>query len=101
MEIKHVAVIGAGTMGAGIASSVISAGFEVIMVDINDKILSKGKKTVEKILTKSVEKEKMSEQEKKDALKRIEYSSDINNVSSSELIIEAATENPQIKKNIL
>ncbi len=100
MEIQEVTVIGAGTMGAGIASAVLSAGFTVHMIDITEDFLAKGKKSVEKILARSVEKEKMTEAERAKALQNIHYCTDLTASSSSQLVIEAATENAEVKKKI-
>ena len=100
MEIKQVTVIGAGTMGAGIASAVISAGFRVNMIDISEELLAKGEKTAEKILARSVEKEKMTEEDKARALGNISFSTDMAIASSSQLVIEAASENIEVKKKI-
>lgn len=100
MEIKKVTVIGAGTMGAGIASAVISAGFSVHMIDITEDLLAKGKKSVEKILARSVEKEKITEAGRANALQNIHYSTDLTAASSSQLVIEAATENREVKTKL-
>lgn len=100
MEIQEVTVIGAGTMGAGIASAVLSAGFTVHMIDITEDLLAKGKKNVEKILARSVEKEKMTEAERASALQNIHYSTDLTAASSSQLVIEAATENREVKTKL-
>ena len=100
MEIKQVTVIGAGTMGAGIASAVISAGFRVNMIDISEELLAKGEKTAEKILARSVEKEKMTEEDKARALGNISFSTDMAIASLSQLVIEAASENIEVKKKI-
>ncbi len=98
MEIKHVSVLGAGTMGAGIASSVITAGFKANVIDINQELIDRGRKTVEKILARSVEKEKMSEDEKAAALAKISFSIGLDSAASSQLVIEAISENIEIKK---
>ena len=100
MEIQEVTVIGAGTMGAGIASAVLSAGFTVHMVDITEDLLAKGKKSVEKILARSIEKEKMTEAERAKALRNIHYGTDLTAASSSQLVIEAATENREVKTKL-
>ena len=100
MEIKQVTVIGAGTMGAGIASAVISAGFKATMVDISKETLNKGRKTVEKILARRVEKEKMTETDKAKSLGNITFSTDMAIASLSQLVIEVVTENIEVKKKI-
>ena len=100
MDIKEVTVIGTGTMGAGIASTIISAGFKANVIDISNELLEKGKKSIEKILARSVEKEKMTEDAKSKALANISFSTDIASASSSQLVIEAVTENIEVKKEI-
>jgi len=87
-------------MGAGIASAVISAGFTVHMIDITVDLLAKGKKSVEKILARSVEKEKITEAERANALQNIHYSTDLTTACSSQLVIEAVTENREIKTKL-
>ncbi len=100
MEIKEVAIIGAGTMGTGIASAVISAGFKAILIDVNEEFLKKAEKSVEKILSRSVEKEKMTEADKVSALGNISFTTNLNKVASSQLVIEAVSENTDVKKKI-
>ena len=100
MEIKEVTIVGAGTMGAGIASAVISTGFKANLIDISEEFLKKAEKTVEKILSRSVEKEKMTEADKARAIGNISFSTDLNKAASSQLIIEAASENTDVKKKI-
>jgi len=100
MEIKEVTIIGAGTMGAGIASAVIASEFQANLIDINDELLAKGQKTVKKILSRSVKKEKMTEEDKTKALANIRFTTNLDNASSSQLVIEAATENTEVKKKI-
>ena len=100
MEIKEVTIVGAGTMGAGIASVVISAGFKANLIDISEELLKKAEKAVEKILSRSVEKGKMTEADKACALGNISYRTDLNKAASSQLIIEAVNENIDIKKKV-
>lgn len=100
MEIQEVTIVGAGTMGAGIASAVISTGFKANLVDISEEFLKKAEKAVEKILSRSVEKEKMTEADKVRAIDNISYTTDLNKAASSQLIIEAASENKDVKKKI-
>jgi 3-hydroxybutyryl-CoA dehydrogenase len=100
MEIQEVTVIGAGTMGAGIVSAVITAGFKARLIDISEELLAKGKKTIEKILARSVEKEKITEEDKVRALGNLFFSTNLNDASTSQLVIEAVTENADVKKKI-
>ena len=88
-------------MGTGIASAVITSGFEACVIDIEPELLEKGKQKVDKILARSVEKGKMTPEEKGKALSNISFSTDMADASSSQLVIEAATENMEVKKSII
>ena len=94
-----IAVIGSGTMGAGIAQ-VLASHHDVIVRDIDPKALESALAKIKKGYEKNVAKEKMTEEEKDKALSRIKTSSDINDIKDCDLVIEAATENPTIKKAI-
>jgi 3-hydroxybutyryl-CoA dehydrogenase len=100
MEIKEVTIVGAGTMGTGIASAVISGGFKANLIDISEDLLKKAEKAVEKILSRSVEKEKITETDKVRALGNISYTTDLKKATSSQLIIEAVSENTDVKKKV-
>ncbi len=100
MEVREVTIIGAGTMGAGIASAVISAGFKANLIDISEELIKKAEKAIEKILSRSVEKEKMTEADKVRALANISFTANLNKAASSQLIIEAVSENTDIKKKV-
>ncbi|MTI71280.1 MAG: 3-hydroxybutyryl-CoA dehydrogenase [Firmicutes bacterium] len=95
-----VCVIGAGTMGSGIALVFAQSGYEVIMRDINDESLERGMKTINKNLSRSVKKERITEKEKDEILKKITATTDINALNDVDLVIEAASENMDIKKKI-
>jgi len=98
---KKVSVIGAGTMGNGIAHVFAQAGHEVTLIDISEKGLEKALQTIEKNLDRMVAKEKISNEEKTAALKRISTSTDLKSgVSKADLIVEAATENVDLKLGI-
>lgn len=100
MEIKTFGVIGAGQMGNGIAQVAATAGLQVIMNDIKDEFVEKGFNTIRKILSRSVEKGKIPEEEKEAILGRIKLSTDINDMKSVDFVVEAATENEAIKFSI-
>lgn len=95
-----IAVIGAGTMGNGIAQVCAAAGHDVVMRDIEQKFLDKGFSIIEKSLSKFVEKQKISEKEKEDILSRIQGTLDLQDIKDAEFVIEAATENLNLKKDI-
>ena len=94
-----IAVIGSGTMGAGIAQ-VLATHHEVIVRDIAPEALENAKNKITKGYEKNVSKERMTKEEMDKALANLKYSSDIEDVVDCDLIIEAATENPKIKKAI-
>jgi 3-hydroxybutyryl-CoA dehydrogenase len=100
MEIKTFGVIGAGQMGAGIAQVAAMSGLNVIMNDIKTEFVDKGQTNIAKILSRGVEKGKMSEDEKKAVLGRIKASIDLTDMASADYVVEAATENEKIKFQI-
>lgn len=100
MEIKQVAVIGAGTMGNGIAHVFAQYGYQVKLIDISQVFLDKAKATIEKNLTRQVTKGTLTEDLKQAALSRIGLSTEIKDAGSSDLVIEAATENFEIKTQL-
>jgi len=98
---KNIAVIGAGTMGNGIAHTFAQFGYKVKLIDISEENLSKGIATITKNLDRMVAKEKISEDEKKQTLENITvYTSIEEGVENIDLVVEAATENEKIKLNI-
>jgi len=100
MEIKHIAVIGAGTMGNGITQVCAVSGYKVTMIDVFPDALKKGLATIEKSLSKLAEKNKITAQQKDSALAAITTSGDLSAAASADFIIEAATENPDLKLKI-
>ncbi|MEC5424435.1 3-hydroxybutyryl-CoA dehydrogenase [Virgibacillus sp. C22-A2] len=100
MSIKKVMVIGAGQMGAGIAQSCAQSGFEVLLNDMNEEAIEKGLKNIEKLLTRAVEKERISEKDKKDTLNRLSPSTHLQDAQSCDLIIEAVVENMEVKTKV-
>lgn len=101
MSIHTVGVIGAGTMGNGIAQAVAGAGLQAILIDISEAAVSKGISTVSSSLDRLVKKEKISESDKADILSRIKGSTDYADLKAADLVIEAATENYDLKIKIL
>ena len=101
MTISTVGIIGAGTMGNGIAQACAVAGIDVVMVDISDAAVQKGLATVAGSLDRLIKKEKCTEADKAAALARIKVSTHYDDLKSAQLIIEAATENHDLKVKIL
>lgn len=99
--IQHVGVIGAGTMGNGIAQVCAVAGLQVSMVDISDEAVQRGIKTVSGSLARLVAKEKLSEADGAAALGRILGATDYAVLKKADIVIEAATENIALKLRIL
>ena len=98
---KNITVIGAGTMGNGITHAFAQNGFSVIMVDISQDSLNSAMKTIEKNLDRMLSKEKISLEDKKDTLKNISTSTSLeNSVLDCDLVVEAATENVNLKLKI-
>jgi 3-hydroxybutyryl-CoA dehydrogenase len=96
-----VGVIGAGTMGNGIAQVCAAAGLQVVMTDISDAAVQRGLATVGSSLDRLVKKEKMSAADREAALGRILGTSDKAKLANCDLVIEAATENEELKLKIL
>lgn len=100
MNIKKVMVIGAGQMGGGIAQVCAQAGYEVLLNDLKDNFLDRGIGVITKNLSRSVEKGRMTEEEKETALSKITRSTDLQDAANVDIIIEAAVENMTIKTDI-
>jgi 3-hydroxybutyryl-CoA dehydrogenase len=99
--IETVGIIGAGTMGNGIAQICAAAGLSVVMTDISDAAVARGLSVVDKSLERLVNKQKMSEADRAAALKRINGTTDKAKLANCDLVIEAATENEDLKVKIL
>ena len=99
MEIKKVMVLGAGQMGGGIAQVCAQAGLEVVLRDINDEFVTRGMKLIEKNLSRSVEKDRMTEDEKKAILGRFTTTLSLAAGKDVDLVIEAIVEDVKIKRD--
>lgn len=97
---NKIAVIGSGTMGSGIVQVLAQSGYDTIMKDISPVALEKGMKYIEKNFAKLVEKGKMTEEAKTEALARITATDNDEALKDADIIIEAATENMELKKKI-
>ena len=100
MAIKKIGVIGAGQMGHGIALVAAKAGFDVTLRDIKDEYVKNGLNKIEKFLNKSIEKGKMTDDEKKKILKNLNGTTKLEDLKDMDLIIEAIFENIKIKKEL-
>ena len=97
---KNIGVIGCGTMGGGIAQVASEAGFDVTVLEIEEKFLTSGMKKIDKFLSKSVEKDKITAQQKEEIIKRIKGTLNINDLAQCDLIVEAAIEDLQMKREL-
>ncbi len=100
MAIKTIGVVGAGQMGSGIAQVAATFNFHVIMSDISEALMEKGKSSISKSLDRMVQKERISSSQKKDIMARIEGTIDMGKMEEADFIIEAATENEGLKLGI-
>jgi 3-hydroxybutyryl-CoA dehydrogenase len=100
MDIKNVGVIGAGTMGNGIAQTFAVSGHAVVMTDISQPQVDRGLKTIDTSLDRLVKKEKMTAADKAAVVGRIKGASDMAAIKDCDLVIEAATENLELKRKL-
>lgn len=101
MDIQTVGIIGAGTMGNGIAQACAVAGLRAVMVDINDAAVQKGVATVGGSLERLVKKGKLDGADRDAALARIQGSTNHDDLKAAQIVVEAATENYELKLKIL
>ncbi|MBC8278287.1 MAG: 3-hydroxybutyryl-CoA dehydrogenase [FCB group bacterium] len=94
---NNIAVIGAGTMGNGIAHVMGMTGYKVTLIDIKQEFLDRALATIDKNLTRQVAKEKITEEQKLSTLSNISPSVNFDDVSGADFIVEAATENKEVK----
>jgi len=100
-SIQTVGIVGAGTMGNGIAQACAVSGLQVVMVDINDAAVQRGINTVSTSLDRLLKKDKITAADKDAALARIKGSTDYADLKAAQIVIEAATENYDLKVKIL
>lgn len=100
MQIQNFGVVGAGQMGNGIAHVAASTGFDVVLTDISQAQLDNAKATIEKNLGRMVKKEKITEAQALEAINRIVFATDTAALEGCELVVEAATENIDLKFRI-
>ena len=95
-----IGVVGAGTMGNGIAQTAANAGFAVVMCDVSQDLVNRGVANISKSLDRFVKKETITEDQKNQILGRIKTTTNVDDLKDCSLIVEAATENFDIKKGI-
>ncbi|MYM20833.1 3-hydroxybutyryl-CoA dehydrogenase [Brevibacterium sp. 5221] len=100
MAIERAGVIGSGLMGSGIAEVLARSGLDVVVRDISDEAVAAGRARIEKSFDKGVSRGKMTEDERSAALGRMAFTTDMAAMADRQLVIEAASENEEIKKSI-
>lgn len=100
MEVKKIVVIGAGQMGSGIAQVCAQSGYDVLLQDINQDAVDQGINSIHALLTRSVEKGRITDVEKDGTLSRLNTSTDLGDVYEADLVIEAVIENLDVKKEL-
>ncbi|MGH8752093.1 MAG: 3-hydroxybutyryl-CoA dehydrogenase [Burkholderiales bacterium] len=101
MEIKKIGVIGAGTMGNGIAQVFAACGFEVKLLDVSDAALQRGMHAISDSLERLIKKERISAADKTATLKRIAVTTDVQQFAAVDVAVEAASENLELKLKLL
>src|SRR5689334_17639381 len=101
MEIKTIGVVGAGTMGNGIAQVCAQAGFAVIMNDREDPFVQRGLGTIQKSLARLADKGKFSAEERDQIYGRLTPSTNLEDLAAADLVIEAVFEDFEVKKDVL
>ncbi|MFH1034771.1 MAG: 3-hydroxybutyryl-CoA dehydrogenase [Pseudomonadota bacterium] len=100
MEVKTIGVVGSGQMGNGIAQVAAAAGLSVIMNDIKDEFVQRGRGTIESSLGRLVKKEKLTQAQASEIMARIKPSVSLDDMAAADFVVEAATENVQLKLDI-
>ncbi len=100
MSQQPIGVVGAGTMGQGIAQVLVTSGFDVKLFDVAEEQLTRARAAIDKGLAKRVAKEKLSDDDKQAALARLATSASLDDLKDCEIIIEAAPEQPELKEKL-
>jgi 3-hydroxybutyryl-CoA dehydrogenase len=97
---KKIGIVGAGQMGNGIAQVAASSGFQVVMTDVSSQSLEKGMQTISGSCDRLIKKQSLTEEQKKEILSRINTSTELKSLADCDVVIEAATENIDLKLKI-
>ncbi len=100
MEIRRVGVVGLGTMGAGIAQVSVQSGFETVGREVSDELAERGRATVERYLDRGVEKGRLSQPERDEAVGRLTLTTDLADLAGCDLVIEAVLEELDLKREL-
>ena len=97
MQISNIGIVGAGTMGSGISQVAALTGYDIVMQDVSDEVTSRGLITIDKSLQRLVDREKITADAKDAAIRKISTTTDLSDLADCDLVIEAATENMDLK----
>jgi 3-hydroxybutyryl-CoA dehydrogenase len=100
VEVRRVGVVGLGTMGAGIAQVSVQAGFETVGREVSEELAERGRSTIDHYLSRAVEKERMTQEDKDAAVQRLSLTTDLGNLTDCDLVIEAVLEELDLKKDV-
>jgi 3-hydroxybutyryl-CoA dehydrogenase len=100
VEIRTVGVVGLGTMGAGIAQVSLQSGFETVGREVNDELAERGRATIERYLSRAVEKGRLNQEERDAALGRLSLTTDLGELAECDLVIEAVLEELELKREV-
>jgi 3-hydroxybutyryl-CoA dehydrogenase len=100
VQIERVGVVGLGTMGAGIAQVCVQAGVETVGREVNDELAERGRATIDHYLGRGVEKGRMTQEEKDEALGRLTLTTDLADLADCDLVIEAVLEERDLKREV-
>lgn len=95
-----IAVVGAGTMGAGIAESAAVAGLSAVVLDVQEDALARGRKTIERDLERRVQKRRISDDERREILGRVSMTTAVKDCADAPLVVEAVVENMEVKRKV-
>jgi 3-hydroxybutyryl-CoA dehydrogenase len=98
--VKMIGVIGGGQMGSGIAQLTAMHGIDVVLVDVNSQALSTASSSISSSINRLVSKSQLSQDTASDAFKRLRFSTDLNDLSLADFIIEAIVESEDVKKSL-
>ena len=100
MQISNIGIVGAGTMGSGIAQVAALTGYDIVMQDVSDEVTSRGLSTIDKSLQRLVDREKITADAKDAAITKISTTTNLSELADCDLVIEAATENMDLKLDL-
>ncbi len=100
MKIEKVGIVGCGLMGSGIAEVSIRSGYATVVREMNDALVAKGRARVEKSMNGAVERGKLAAAQRDEAVQRLRFTTRVEDLADCDIVIEAATENPELKKEL-